>query len=150
MKTLHFETFINAPREKVWHSMLDDAGYREWTANFGPGGSSYKGDWSVGSKMLFLGGEGNEAGGMASKIVENRKYEYVNMEHVGIVDKGTEKRLNEADHGEWMGAHENYAFADKDGGTLLTVNADFADEYAEAMKGEWEKALVKLKEICER
>ena len=34
--------------------MLADDTYREWTSAFHPG-SYYKGDWSEGSKILFLG-----------------------------------------------------------------------------------------------
>ena len=42
MKDLHFSTMIDAPRQKVWHTMLDDATYREWTSAFSPG-SFYRG-----------------------------------------------------------------------------------------------------------
>ena len=54
MQKLHFSIVINAPKKKVWHAMLDDKQYREWTEAFNPG-SYYKGDWSKGSKILFLG-----------------------------------------------------------------------------------------------
>ncbi len=60
MQKLHFKIDINAPKEKVWHTMLDDKTYRIWTEAFMPG-SYYKGDWSKGSKMLFIGpGENGE------------------------------------------------------------------------------------------
>jgi uncharacterized protein YndB with AHSA1/START domain len=43
---LHFATTINAPKEKVWDTMLQDATFRQWTALFNPNGSSwYEGDW---------------------------------------------------------------------------------------------------------
>lgn len=37
MQTLHLSTRIGAARETVWHTMLDDPTYREWTAAFNPG-----------------------------------------------------------------------------------------------------------------
>ena len=46
--------FINAPRKKVWATMLEDTTYREWTKPFNET-SYYEGDWSEGSKILFLG-----------------------------------------------------------------------------------------------
>jgi hypothetical protein len=44
---------INAPKEKVWKTMLGEDTYRIWTEVFMPG-SHYVGDWSKGSKILFL------------------------------------------------------------------------------------------------
>ena len=97
MKKLHFSIVINAPKEKVWHAMLDDKQYREWTKAFNPGDkpgafSYYRGDWSKGSKMLFLGPdpETGQEGGMVSRIAENKPYEYISIEHIGIVQNGIE------------------------------------------------------------
>jgi uncharacterized protein YndB with AHSA1/START domain len=68
MEKLHFEILINAPRERVWDVMLADETYRDWTSAFHPG-SYFKGDWSEGSKMLFLGpNEDGSEGGMVSTI----------------------------------------------------------------------------------
>ena len=44
MQTQHFSIMIDAPKEKVWHSMLDDETYRDWTAAFSEG-SYYEGAW---------------------------------------------------------------------------------------------------------
>lgn len=38
---LHFTITINAPKEKVWDTMLQDTTFREWTAPFNPNGSSW-------------------------------------------------------------------------------------------------------------
>ena len=54
MQKLHFNIEINAPKEKVWNTMLDDKTYRIGTEPFMPG-SYYKGNWDKGSKILFLG-----------------------------------------------------------------------------------------------
>jgi hypothetical protein len=149
MQKMHITTHINAPKETVWHKMLDVESYKEWTAAFNPG-SYYKGDWSQGSKMLFMGPdpETGEEGGMVSRVAESREYEFVSIEHLGILKNGVEDTTSEEAR-KWSPAFENYSFAEKDGGTELTIDMDVAEEYLQMFTDMWEKALVKLKEICE-
>lgn len=146
---MHLSTHINTPKETVWHKMLDVESYKEWTAAFNPG-SYYKGDWSQGSKMLFMGPdpETGEEGGMVSRVAENREYEFMSIEHLGILKNGVEDTTSEEAR-KWSPAFENYSFAEKDGGTELTIDMDVAEEYHQMFTDMWEKALVKLKEICE-
>jgi uncharacterized protein YndB with AHSA1/START domain len=150
MRKLSFSTVINAPRQKVWHTMLDDRTYCEWTEVFNPG-SFYRGDWSKGSKILFLGPdpETGSEGGMVSRIAENIPYEYVSIEHLGIVQDGVEDTTSEAAT-SWAPSFENYTLRDRDGGTEVVVDMDVADEHAPMFEGLWPNALRKLKEIAER
>jgi len=53
MGKLQYSIVINAPKEKVWKTMLNKDTYEKWTDVFMPG-SSYVGDWTEGSKILFL------------------------------------------------------------------------------------------------
>lgn len=150
MQKLHFSVVVNAPKEKVWHAMLDDASYREWTSAFGDGGY-YKGSWEKGSKILFVGPDpetGNE-GGMVSRIAENRLYEFISIEHLGIVQNGVEDTTSEAAR-KWTPAYENYTFKDKDGATEVLVDTDMEDEHVEMFKEMWPDALERLKAIGER
>lgn len=151
MQKLHCSITINAPKEKVWHAMLDDKPYREWTAAFNPGGSYYKGDWSQGSKILFLGPDPDTGGeaGMVSRIAENKPYEYVSIEHLGIVQDDVEDTTSEAAK-KWAPAYENYTFKEKDGVTEVLVDMDIAEEEAEMFNKLWPEALRKLKEIAEK
>ncbi len=152
MQYLHFSTTINAPKEKVWDTMLEDATYREWTEPF-HAGSYYEGDWSVGSKMLFLGpNDDGTTGGMVSRIVENRLYDFISIEHLGEVMNGVEDTTSERVKA-WAGAHENYTFTENEGKTEVRVDLDFADGNPEMMamfEAMWPKALAKLKEIAEK
>ncbi len=151
MQKVHFKIQINAPKEKVWDTMLDDSTYREWTTAFHPG-SYYKGDWSEGSKILFLGPDesGKNEGGMVSRIKENRKYEFLSIEHLGLVMDGVEDTESEEAR-KWSPAFENYTFTEKDGGTEVSIDIDILnEEYKEMFEGMWPKALLKLKEITER
>lgn len=150
MQKLHFTILINAPKDKVWHAMLDDQPYREWTKEFNEG-SYYKGSWEKGSKILFLGPDPNtgEEGGMVSRIAENKPYEFISIEHLGIVQNGVEDTTSEAAR-KWAPAFENYTFNDKDGATEVLVDIDVEDEHVQMFNEMWLKGLRKLKELAEK
>lgn len=149
MDRLKFSIVIDAPKEKVWRTMLNDDTYRLWADVFMPG-SHYVGDWSEGSKILFLAPwEGGEMAGMVSRIKENRPYEYLSIEHLGMVQNGKEDTSSEAVK-QWAGALENYTFKEKNGTTEVLVELDSPEEYAEMFQGTWPKALQKLKELAEK
>ena len=131
--------------------MLDDSSYREWTDVFNPG-SYYQGSWEEGSRILFLGPDPKtgEEGGMVSCIVENRPYEYISIEHLGIVKNGVEDTMS-AEATKWAPAYENYIFKEIDGETTeLTVEIDMQAEIIEEFTKMWPVALKKLKEVAER
>jgi uncharacterized protein YndB with AHSA1/START domain len=147
MHRLRFRIEIDAPRSRVWDTMLSDATYRMWTAEFMPG-SYYVGNWNEGSKILFLGpGEKGDAG-MVSRIAASRPHEYVSIEHLGIVVDGKEDTSGEAGT-TWAGAHENYSFRDAGGKTELLVEMDTDDENREMFERTWPRALQKLKALVE-
>ncbi len=150
MEKIHFSIHINAPREKVWKTMLEDKTYREWTTVFSPG-SYYKGDWKKGSKILFLGpGQEHQGeGGRVSRIAENIPNEFISIEHLGEVVNGVEDTTSEKVK-QWNGAHEDYTFKDANGGTDLTIDIDVSKEYKDMFNGMWPAALQKLKEIAEK
>lgn len=145
MKTLHFEKTINAPAERVWHTMLDDETYRQWTTAFTEG-SHYKGSWEEGSKILFLDPEGQ---GMVSEIAENRPHEFISIRHLGIISDGVEDTESE-EAKKWAPAYENYSFEEKDGKTTLTVDQDILEEHEDMFNVMWRKALEKLRTIAEK
>lgn len=153
MQKLHFSVEINAPREKVWDTMLEDSTYRQWTEAFNPG-SYYKGDWEKGSKILFLGPDpqnpqSGKEGGMVSRIAENKPYEFISIEHLGIINDGVEDTTSE-EAKKWTPAFENYTFKQKDGMTEVVVDMDIAEEMKEEFSEMWPKALEKLKELAEK
>jgi uncharacterized protein YndB with AHSA1/START domain len=71
MEKMNFSIDINAPREKVWKTLWEDASYRKWTRVFIEGSHAVT-DWQEGSKVLFLDGKGE---GMVSKVQTNRPNE---------------------------------------------------------------------------
>lgn len=148
MKTLHFSIQIDAPREKVWESMLGDKTYREWTATFMPG-SHFVGSWDKNSKIQFLSTDENgKLGGMTSMIADNIPQKFISIKHLGLVNDGVEDTTSDAAK-EWVG-FEKYSFNDKDGKTEIVVALDTKEDFADYMNEAWPKALQKLKEIAER
>lgn len=150
MQKIHFSIFINASKEKVWDTMLTDATYRAWTKAFHPG-SYFRGDWSEGSKILFIGPDAESGGemGMVSRIAENRLHEFVSIEHLGIYKNGVEDTESE-EAKKWAPAFENYTFIHRDGGTEVKIDQDIIDEYKEMFEEIWPKALEILKELSEK
>lgn len=145
MQKLHFSIPINAPKKKVWETMLNDETYRKWTSAFTEG-SYYKGSWEEGSKILFLDPNG---AGMVSKIVENNPYEFISIEHLGFVKDG-EEDMESKGAKDMAGAHENYSFKESDGKTKVSVDMDISDEYQAMFEDMWPKALTKLKALSEK
>lgn len=150
MKKLQFEILIHAPVEKVWDTMLADATYRDWTTAFNPG-SYFKGDWSEGSRIYFIGPDpegSTEEMGMVSQITENRKYEQVTIEHLGLYKAGVED--TESEEARKWHAFEAYTFTKVDDGTQLHIELDVDEDYEEMFNDMWPKALERLKELSEQ
>ena len=149
-ETMHFEITINAPVKKVWDTMFAQETYRQWTAAFEPT-SYYEGSWEKGSKMKFLGAGGS---GMISQIVENIPYKFISTEHLGEIKDGVEDTTSEAVK-KWLPAFENYTFTDNGDSTLLQIDMEMGSseeskQMKEMFEGMWPKALLLLKEVCEK
>lgn len=145
MKKMVFNTFVDAPREKVWDAMLAPDTYRDWTSAFCPG-STYEGSWEPGSRIRFLGPDG---GGMFSEIAQSRPHELVSIRHLGLVKDGVEDTTSEMARA-WAGALETYVLSESGAATDLRVEVEATPDFEEFMTGAWPKALARLKEICER
>lgn len=144
MKKLNFSTHINAPRERAWQVLWEDASYRAWTAVFHKG-SYAESDWKEGSKILFLGPDDNGGtGGMTSRIAKLVPNETMVFEHLGEVKNG----LEDFSKG-WSDAFEKYFLRQSADGTELHVELDTLDEYASYFEETFPKALAKIKELAE-
>lgn len=149
MERLHFSVTINAPKERIWSTMLSDDTYRQWTEVFSPG-SHFKGDWSEGSKMFFLTpGKTGSMDGMISRIRENRPQEHISIQHLGTTIDGIEDFKSSAVK-KWAGALENYTLIENVSGTELHVDLDTTDEFKMMFLESWPKALQILKELSEK
>ncbi|HLP11930.1 MAG TPA: SRPBCC domain-containing protein [Flavobacteriales bacterium] len=143
MNTLHFTVKINAPREKVWKILWDDATYLKWTSAFSEG-SHAKSDWKEGSKVYFLDGKGR---GMYSTIAKMTPNEHMSFSHQGDIKDGKEEPANS----EWAGSKENYTLTEMSGGgTELKVDVDALAEFEKYFLETFPKALANVKELSEK
>lgn len=149
MKKLEFQTEIDAPREKVWKTMLDKPTYNEWVAVAWPN-STYKGNWKTGENIKFTGDDAQNQGGTLANLVEVRHPEYVLANHIAVLNAdGSEDRTSE-DAKNWIGTTEEYTFTEKNGKTHLKVVINCPENWASMFTDGWPAALDKLKEISER
>ena len=147
MEKLTFSTIINAPREKVWNTMLEKETYQEWTVPFHEG-STFEGDWSEGNEMKFLGPDENGVmSGMYAEIAANRPHEFISIRHLGELNNGEKVPLPVVEGEE---GYENYTFKDVDGGTEVIVELSVLEEWKDMFNDMWPGALAKLKEIAEK
>ncbi len=144
-KSLKQSVQINAPKQKVWDVLLDDATYRQWTSVFSPG-SHAVGGWDEGSKVHFLDGEGR---GLVSTVKVHKPAEIITIEHIGVIDKNTED-FESDEAKKWAGSLETYRVSESGGKTQLDVEMDIIPEYEEFMNTTWAKALVLVKELAEK
>ena len=133
---------MNAPKEKVWDALWNDASYREWTTAF-MDGSYAQSDWKEGSKILFLTPKGD---GMYSIIQKKIPNVQMTFKHIGEIKNGVEEQK------DWADATESYSLNEISGTTELTVKLNL-----EAMPGSedyfnstFPKALEILKKIAEQ
>ena len=144
-KTLTFQVDIQAPRQRVWQTMLDAEGYRAWTAAFCEG-STYEGSWDQGAAIRFLAPSGD---GMIAEIAEHRPAEWVSIRHLGMIEKGVADTTSDKVRA-WAPAYENYHFQALPGnGCRVTVTLDTLPDYEAYMLDAYPKALALLKSGCE-
>jgi hypothetical protein len=145
---MEFTITINAPKEKLWNTLWNDATYREWTSAFSEG-SRAETDWKKGSKVLFLDKKNM---GMVSTIAENIPNEFMSIKHLGIYKDGIEDTDSEEAR-KWAGSFENYALRHVNGETELLVTmggAEIPKEFEDYFANTWPVALKKLKELAEK
>ena len=152
MNKLQFKVSINAPVARIYDIMLglsSKSTYEQWTALFNPT-STYEGTWDKGNKILFVGvDEHGEKGGMVSRIAENIPYQFVSIQHYGLVK--SDQEITEGPEVEkWANGFENYTFEENNGTTTVTVDLDTSEDFQDYMNQTYPQALDKLKEICEK
>ena len=145
---MEFEITINAPKEKVWNTLWNDATYRDWTSAFSEG-SKAETDWKKGSKVLFLD---KSNAGMVSMIADTIPNEFMSFKHLGTVKDGVED-MDSEEAKKWSGSFENYYLKTVNEGTALKVTmggAEIPKEFEAYFEDAWPKALNRLKELSEQ
>ena len=141
LKQLHYSIDIDAPRDKVWHVLWDDASFRDWSSVFAEGSYAVS-DWKEGSTVQFIDPSNNS--GMQSIIEKKRPSEYISFRHEAEIKDGKVQPPP-----AWSGAHENYTLTSNSGRTTLKVDLDAADEHLEMFEDKFPKALKRVKALSE-
>lgn len=139
MKTLKFVVKIQAPAAKVWEVLWNDDTYRKWTTVFHEGSHAVS-DWKEGSKILFLGPNGD---GMFSIIEKKTDNMLMVFKHLGELKNGIETVS------DWGEARERYDLTEESGATELTVTLDSVEEFQDYFSDTFPKALDIIKQISE-
>lgn len=145
MEKMKFNISINAPKEKVWDILWSDASYRKWTSAFMEGSHAVTDNWKEGSKVLFIGPNGN---GMVSTVAANKPNEFMSFKHLGEVKDGVEDTTSDKVKG-WAGVMENYTLKGTNGKTELQVEMDISEDFKDYFVRTWPIALDKVKEAAE-
>ena len=140
LNQLHFNIDIDAPREKVWRVLWDDASFRDWSSVFAEGSYAVS-DWKEGSTVQFIDPAGNN--GMQAVIEKKRPNEYISFRHEAEIRNGKPEPAT------WSGAHENYTLTSSNGRTMLKVDLDAPDEHRKMFDDKFPKALKRIKELSE-
>lgn len=146
MKAIKRTIEINAPKEKVWKVLTDDASTRDWYSAFNAGSYAEVEDWKEGAQVRFLDGSGSQ--GMVAKIAEWKPNEVISYEMLGNIVDGKED-YDSAQVKEWQGGRETYRITEKDGITTLYTETAMVDAYYDMMSASWDKAMVRIKELAE-
>lgn len=145
MKEIVFKKEINAPKKKVWNTMLEADSYKQWTDVAWPG-STFEGEWKKNSDIRFVG---PDSSGTLAHITEYEPYDRVVAKHIAILLQGGSEDRNSEAAQNWIGTLESYYFDEQDGKTKLTVKLNITPEWEQMFRDGWPKALDKLKEIVE-
>jgi uncharacterized protein YndB with AHSA1/START domain len=144
IQKLHFSITINAPKEKVWDTMLDKETYKAWVNAAWPG-SYYEGEWKEDSDLKFIGPDGS---GTKAMLVEHVPYEHSFVKHVAVLESGGKEDTTSDNAKSWIGTTERYTFTEKDGVTELAIDIETTPEWEKMFNDGWPTALRALKELC--
>jgi uncharacterized protein YndB with AHSA1/START domain len=143
MKKIQFSIDINAPKEKVWNTLWEDATFREW-ANIIDDGMYIKGVLKEGNEIQFLSSVNGY--GVTSLVEIFKPNEFVLFRH----NADTKENGKQGREKEWTGAEESYSLTEKDGMTTLTIETDIPKEQEETFNIRLPKALERVKILAEK
>ncbi len=143
MKELQYSIEIDAPRERVWDTLWQDATFRDWASIIDP--ETYMvGDLKEGNEIQFISAaNGYGVTSLVKKVIVG---EFLLLNHSADT-QDTGKREREK---EWTGGEESYSLTEKDHKTTLKVAFGVPPEMEEYFKVAYPKALERVKVLAER
>lgn len=141
MRTLTFQTPIEAPAHTVWDVLWQDATLREWAGIVDPG-TCMVGELVEGATVQFNSAEGYGVTSLVAKLIPN---EFILFRHKADTKDVGESRRDD----QWTGGEESYTLTEKEGVTTLKLQFDVPEELAGVMNELYPRALNRIKELAE-
>lgn len=144
METYKFNININAPKQKVWDVLWEEATYSQWSSVFNEGTNSAP-DLKEGSKLLFLDADNHD---LLSKVGTRIENSQMTFKYLGEAVPGVEQPANQEIE-QWEGTTESFTLNENNGVTELTVEVNATDEYKDHFHSTFPKALKMVKQLAE-
>lgn len=145
VKTLNYSVRINAPKEKVWNTMLEPVAYKKWASAFSAD-SQFEGEWKQGTHMRFID---PNLGGTKAFLEEVKPFDRIHAKHVAIIAKDGSEDTQSAIAKTWIGITESYTLRENRGITELLIEINTHEDYEKMFDDGWPKAMGLLKTLCE-
>ncbi len=142
MKELEFSIEINAPKEKVWTTLWEDATFRDW-ASIIDEGTFMKGEMKQGNMIEFISAVNGY--GVTDLIEKLNPTEFVLFRHSADTKESGQQQREK----EWTGGRESYSLTEHEGATTLVVKTDVPQEQEETLNARFPKALERIKVLAE-
>jgi hypothetical protein len=145
METYQFNISINAPKQKVWDVLWEEATYSQWSSVFNEGNDGAP-DLKEGSKLLFLDADNHDLMSKVGTRIENSQ---MTFKYLGEAVAGTEPTVNQETE-PWEGTTESFNLNENNGVTELTVEVNATHEYKDHFHTAFPKALKMVKQLAEK
>lgn len=144
METYNFNININAPKQKVWDVLWEEATYSKWSSVFNECSDGAPG-LKEGSKLLFLDADNHD---LASKVGTRIENSQMTFKYLGEAIAGIEQPVNQEIE-QWEGTTESFTLNENNGVTELAVEVNSTKDYKDYFHKAFPKALKMVKQLAE-
>jgi hypothetical protein len=145
MIKLNYSVEINAKKEKIWETMIDQDSYQKWVKAFSAN-SKFIGEWKQGETILFFD---PNLGGSKAILEIFDPYNEILARHFSIVDKNQNENNDDQMTKKWIGSTERYSFIEVENNTKLEIEMTVDETFSKMFNTSWPKALEIIKSLCE-
>ena len=145
MQKLLYDININAPKKRVWETMLDDKKYKIWVKAFSEN-SEFIGKWEEGAEVKFF--DPNMGGSIAQLDVFN-PHDQIVANHIATLTKENIRETTGPITEKWIGTKETYRFVENNGSTRIEIEMETHEDFVDMFNKCWPQALENIKHLTE-
>ncbi|WGV98933.1 SRPBCC domain-containing protein [Vibrio sp. YMD68] len=146
MLTLNYAIEIKTDAQTVWKMLTEQDNYQRWATAFSPQ-SQFEGIWREGEDMLFFD---PNLGGTRARIDKISLNEAIEYHHVAIFFPEHQQDIDSDVADKWIGSSEAFHIAPLEGSVVIQVRVTTHPDFVSMFNNGWEKALPKIKALCEQ